>query len=217
MGKSFFASAGAVPVALGLLLAVAGAAWAATVQCEPGGLAEQCLGTTRADTVTGTDGDDFVRSLGGSDTVNSGRGVDTVQGGRGPDIVRGGPNDDDLVFGGEAGRQVQGPFLDAADDRVLGGAGDDQVAGGFGQGGRDEVFGGEGNDSIQTAQRGSQSQLGVKVTRERIDCGPGNDAVRFDQGLDTFVDKGACEQRFPVPPGGGTPMGARGMPDLPFE
>ena len=205
--------------ALALLLAVAGAAWAAEVPCEPGNSqAAPCLGTTQPDTVTGTAEGDFIRSLANPDTVKADGGPDTVQGGKGKDLVRGAGGNDGLVYGGEAGPEVSGPFTDASDDVVRGGAGNDIVVGGYGQGGVDEVFGGDGDDFFFAGQRGS---LGVAVTEEVIDCGPGEDTVIFDLGLDRIVDRGACERLISIPPSGPTPAIAeeiaREMPELPFE
>ena len=76
---------------------------------------------------------------------------------------------------------------------MFGGEGDDQLVGGFAQGGVDEVYGGDGNDYLSGAQRGADR--GYEVTKEILDCGPGQDQVQFDEGLD--VVKANCEERFP--------------------
>ncbi len=206
--------------AIALVLA-AGAAWAATIQCPPSAGGEPCLGTTGADTVIGTPDADDIRALAGPDTVRSKAEGDVSQGGKGEDLVRGAGGDDALVFGGEAGPDPlsgePGPFTDASPDEARGGRGDDDVYGGYAQGGQDRVFGGEGDDQMQTFQRGTVGDLGVKVTKEFVECGPGVDTAIFDEGLDVVADD--CEDLIPVPPGGPTALreGAEGVPELPFE
>lgn len=197
------------------LLMAAGVAWAAVIQCQGG--TNFCVGTTRADTMTGTNGADKIRARAGGDTVKGFGSNDEVQGGNGVDRVLGNGGNDDFVFGGEAGTDPdhEGPFTDESDDEVLGGPGNDGVVGGFAQGGRDSVFGGEGDDIMQTNQRGNVDSLGVKATKETIDCGKGVDTAVFDQGLDE-VDVDDCEFMTAVPPGG-LPQDTARVPGLPFE
>ena len=198
------------------LVLTVGVAWAATVQCQAG--ATECLGTTGADTVTGTNQGDFIRSLSGSDTVKASGGADVAQGGKGEDTVRGAEGNDVAVWGGEGGPgEPNGPFTDESDDEARGGAGADTLLGGYGQGGEDEIFGEEGNDTIQTHQRGMANELGVKVTKEIVDCGPGQDTVVFDRGLDEVAND--CEDRTPVDPGDPAPVreGSPRLPEFPFE
>ena len=161
---------------------------------------QPCLGTTGADRITGTPDQDFIRALAGPDVVNARGANDRAQGGKGADLVRGAGGNDAYLFGGESGPQLLGPYTDAGDDVVRGGRGIDQVVGGYGQGGVDRVFGGRGDDFIVTDQRGFQGQFGVRVTKEFIECGPGDDGGFFDEGVDVVADD--CENLTPVPPGG---------------
>jgi hypothetical protein len=54
----------------------------------------------------------------------------------------------------------------------------------------DLVFGGDGNDHIDLAQRTSQDPA-VKVTKEVVDCGAGDDRVYFDNDKDVIANN--CE------------------------
>jgi Ca2+-binding RTX toxin-like protein len=105
-----------VAVLMCLLLALgAGVAYAADIQCDPGG--GLCLGTPEDDTITGTNqadqifgkgGDDTIFGLGSTDTLVGGGGNDTLNGGTGHDVLRGGAGDDDLTGGPD---ETQGPRL----------------------------------------------------------------------------------------------------------
>jgi RTX calcium-binding nonapeptide repeat (4 copies) len=185
---------------LALVLAT-GVAWAATVQCPA--LYEECLGTPDPDTLTGTSGQDAIRALAGSDLVRGMGEADVVIGGRGKDTVEGGAGPDTFLWGGESGPMSHGPFTDASDDHVYGGAGGDGLYGGYAQGGTDRLYGEEGNDSIETYQRGRVAQLGVKITKEIVNCGTGYDKVVFDKDIDEVAPN--CEERYPVEPGAGPP------------
>lgn len=206
--------------ALTLVLA-AGVAWAETINCE-NGVTELCLGTIRADTINGTIGNDRILALGGADLVKADEGSDEIQGGIGEDMVQGNGASDESVWGGERKEGMDASYPDKSDDEAYGGKGNDFVYGGYAQGGVDRVFGGRGNDYVQTYQRGLATELGVKITREIVDCGPGDeDVVYFDKDLDTVKN---CEERRPVRPGGGgapevaTVQGANhSVPSPPFE
>ncbi len=173
----FVASAG-----LALLL-TCGVALAATIAC-PG--TTSCFGTRYADTMTGTRGDDNMFGLAGDDTMRGRGGADYVRGDQGADVARGGPGADTTLWGG--GYDNGGNFDDTSDDRVRGGGGDDTILGGFARSGVDHVYGGEGDDTINAAQRGSD--MGVVVTKEIVDCGPGNDTLYYDKGKDEIEN---CE------------------------
>jgi hypothetical protein len=89
-----------------------------------------------------------------------------------------------------------GPFTypEKSGDKTSGGPGADRVYGGFGQGGVDLVFGNGANDTIIVAQRGFPASDGeVKVTREVVDCGTGEDTVYRDKGLDVIAND--CEHK----------------------
>jgi Ca2+-binding RTX toxin-like protein len=183
---------------LALMLA-AGVAWAATVQCQVG--AEMCVGTKNPDTITGTSGQDYIRALAGADLARGLGEDDSIVGGRGSDTVKGGNGPDELLWGGEAGPTLDGPFTDASDDYTYGGAGNDHLFGGFAEAGVDRVYGEDGGDYIETYQRGRLAELpGVVVTKEIVNCGAGQDTVAFDKDKDEVAQN--CEVRYPVLPGG---------------
>jgi Ca2+-binding RTX toxin-like protein len=181
------------------LVMASGVAWAATVQCQVGALV--CEGTPNADSITGTSGKDFIRGFAGADLAKGMGDADIVQGGKGKDTVKGGAGPDTLVFGGESGPNgFTGPFTDASDDFAYGGVGADYLLGGYAQGGVDHVYGEDGNDNIHTYQRGLANDLGMKVTKEIVNCGAGQDTVAFDQDKDEVAQN--CEIKYPVGPGG---------------
>src|SRR5215203_1221777 len=163
------------------LVLTAGVAWAATVQCEEGLMV--CLGTPDPDTITGTSGYDHIRGLAGADLARGMGGADMIEGGKGKDTVKG---------------------LGASDYYVYGGAGGDGIYGGYAQGGVDHVFGEDGNDYVLTNQRGYRAELDVKITKEIVNCGAGDDTVVFDKDKDEVAQN--CEQRYPVAPGEQPPM-----------
>ena len=77
-----------------LLVAFAGVALAAQIQC-PGGRISPCVGTEENDRITGSQLDDHdTEALGGRDEVTARGGDDVVDGGAGPD-------DDDVCPGGQ--------------------------------------------------------------------------------------------------------------------
>lgn len=179
-------------VMAGALVVASGVAWAATIQC-PNRANGSCVGTPDDDAITGTPDPDQIRARAGGDRVAAGSGADLAFGGTGEDRVRGNGGDDEVVFGGEARPLGEAPptdFPDKSDDVVHGGAGNDrQVIGGFGQGGEDRVYGDDGDDLLLVAQRGSG--FDVKVTKEIVDCGPGEDTAYIDRGVDVVDDN--CE------------------------
>jgi len=179
------------------LVMASGVAWAATVQCQAG--VEVCLGTSDPDALTGTSERDFIRALAGADLARGMGGADVVTGGRGQDTVQGGAGPDPFLWGGEAGPEHLGPFTDASDDYVYGGAGDDGILGGQAQGGTDRLYGQDGDDYIETYQRSRAAQLGVKITKEIVNCGAGYDTVVFDEDIDEVAPN--CEAGYPVRPG----------------
>jgi Ca2+-binding RTX toxin-like protein len=124
----------------------------------------------------------------GSDEMEGGLGADKVLAGLG--------NDNNVVWGGEQ-KGSTSPFTypDKSNDLTSGGRGSDQVYGGFGQGGIDKVLGNQGNDNIVVAQRGFPPETGkVKVTKEVVDCGKGEDTVYRDKRLDIIANN--CEHKF---------------------
>ncbi|MBD0282350.1 MAG: cadherin-like domain-containing protein [Thermoleophilaceae bacterium] len=148
-------------------------------------------GTAAGDLILGRDGDDRMFGRGGDDCLDGEAGRDRVFGGAGEDQVDGGSGND--VAGGDGGAdRVRGQrgrdrlSGDGGADRVRGGQGRDRLSGDGGRdglygdggndrvdatGGRDRAFGGTGNDRINAADG----------RRDRVDCGPGRDAVAADR------------------------------------
>ena len=178
-------------VALAVLIA-GGGAYAATINSCPGfknGQGDVCEGTPQDDIIHGGDLPNAILGLAGKDTIYAGGGGDAVAGGSGSDLLYGGPGADGLNGGGR--RSSQDPQLDSSTDYVHGGRGPDGIRGGFAKGGVDRLYGEMGNDFFYASQR---QHSFTPVTKEIIDCGPGNDEVRsFDKGLD--VVKANCEHR----------------------
>lgn len=193
------------------LVVAGGVALAATIQC-PNRQDGTCVGTKKADTITGTSDPDFIRARSGDDTVNAlggeggDFGGDFSIGGAGEDRVRGNGGPDQVVGGSISGDFATGDlrFADNSDDVVRGGDGDDPtVAGGFGKGGQDRLYGGEGNDTMYAAQRRFPFRGDVRVNKEVVDCGPGEDVAYIDRGVDAVRDN--CERKI------------NGFPDMQVE
>jgi Ca2+-binding RTX toxin-like protein len=177
-------------VAVSLVLGASTVALAASITCDAG---TACRGTNRPDTLTGSPGNDEMSGRAGGDLLKGNAGRDQMEGGLGADKVLGGFGNDSVVWGGEE-RGSSSPFTypDKSGDIAAGGRGGDRVYGGFGQGGSDRVFGNEGNDIIIVAQRGF-TEGKVKVTREIVDCGKGEDTVYRDSRLDVIAKN--CEHK----------------------
>jgi Ca2+-binding RTX toxin-like protein len=183
------------------LVVAGGVALAANIEC-PNRQDGTCVGTKKADNITGTPDPDFIRARGGDDRVSARGGVggdfggDFSIGGSGEDRVRGNGGPDQVVGGSISGDFATGNlrFADNSDDVVKGGAGDDPtVAGGFGKGGRDRLYGGEGNDTLVSAQRRFPFRGDVRVNKEIVNCGPGQDVAFIDRGVDEVKDN--CERK----------------------
>jgi Ca2+-binding RTX toxin-like protein len=116
----------------------------------------------------------------GRNTLNFGAAILIVEvdGGTSGDTIRG-QDDDDSLNG-----------LDGA-DTIDGRGGGDSL---MGAAGNDELVGGSGGDSFDAAE-GADRIEAADNEADQIDCGAGNDTVFFDEGLDTFVDVTACENR----------------------
>ena len=187
-----------VVVALALVLGTGAVALAATINCTADTL---CVGTRNGDILRGSPGPDDMHGRAGGDDMRGNGGRDEMEGGLGADKVLGGVGGDEVVWGGEqVGSVAPFTYPEQSSDRTSGGAGADTVYGGFGQGGVDLVFGNRDNDTIIVAQRGFPTADGeVKVTKEVVDCGAGDDTVYRDKGLDVIANN--CEHRrngFPV-------------------
>lgn len=206
-------SAALAAVVAGMLMMtlVVGAAWAINVDCTINPVA-LCVGANSADFLEGEDVSDgvagrkdVIRGLGGSDGAEGNGGNDKIYGGNGwdgdlagtgglnggdgNDYVYGGDGDDeridgeagnDKVNGGE-GNDGIGPTNDgdleggSGNNSVYGGGGDDQIDANDSLPGEVEyIFGGANDDTIEA----------VDGEEDNIDCGPGNDTVTADAGID---------------------------------
>ena len=196
----------ALTVAAMLLLFSAAAASAVTAGCVIG---KVCYGTRIDDRLTGTNGDDEIFALSGRDFVNARGGSDVVHGGSGAD-------GDEYSFGGLFG-DSPGMSVNSSrdgDDRIYGGDGPDTL---YGFGGSDLLVGGDdtdyifaeefrtrlghpglarstnpGMDTVRAGAGGDHIEA-VDGRRDVIDCGGGEDAVWFDERLDTVSPD--CELR----------------------
>jgi RTX calcium-binding nonapeptide repeat (4 copies) len=177
-------------VAVALILGTGAVALADAITCKAG---TDCRGTNRADTLTGSPGMDMMFGRAGGDLLKGNAGRDEMEGGLGADRVLGGFGNDEVVWGGEQRRSSSSfTYPDKSGDIAAGGRGGDRVYGGFGQGGVDRVYGNRGNDTIIVAQRGF-TKGDVKVTREVVDCGRGEDTVYRDRRLDVIANN--CEHK----------------------
>jgi Ca2+-binding RTX toxin-like protein len=178
------------------MVVASGVALAATIEC-PNREGNLCVGTKKADTITGTPDPDQIRARGGNDVVNAqGGDGDFSIGGGGEDKVRGQAGSDDVIGGNITGNFETGElrFADNSDDVVRGGEGNDTtVAGGFGRGGKDRLYGEEGNDTMYAAQRGFPFEGDVRVNKEVVDCGRGEDTAYYDRRVDEVKDN--CETK----------------------
>jgi hypothetical protein len=180
-------------VAVALVLSASTVALAATISCIVDD--DRCIGTRNADTIIGSSGADDISGRAGADAIKGNGGSDVMEGGLGADNLSGGLAGDNSVWGGEQkGKSEPFSYPDKSNDIASGGLGRDQVYGGFGQGGVDLVFGNGNGDTIVVAQRGFPAEVGeVKVTKEIVDCGTGEDTVYRDRGLDVIAAN--CEHR----------------------
>ena len=179
-------------VSVALVLGAGAVALAATVNCTA---LTPCTGTRNPDTMNGSSGADEMSGRAGGDAMKGNAGSDEMEGGLGADRVLASLGNDGSVWGGEQRGNAE-PFTypDTSGDLASGGRGRDLVYGGFGQGGVDQVLGNEGNDTIVVAQRGFPSETGeVKVTKEVVGCGKGEDTVYRDRRRDVIADN--CEHK----------------------
>jgi Ca2+-binding RTX toxin-like protein len=174
-------------IALFLLLGASGVALAMTIDCIPN---TTCNGTNNSDTINGTTVSDGMNGRAGNDLMRGKGGGDEMRGGKGADKVTGGADGDSFLWGGA--ETTNSTFPDKSDDTVKGALGNDVIDGGFGQGGVDHVVGGDGNDTIVVAQRGFPSGE-VKVTKEVVVCGAGDDTVYRDKDKDVIAKN--CEHK----------------------
>ena len=155
-------------VSLAVIL-LGSAAYALNIECPSAIGGQSCIGTDGADVMRGTEGIDSIVGLGGNDVIHGLGAPDRLTGDGNAATV---PGDDQLFGGAEADDLVGG----AGSDLLAGEGGDDNIAADFlFSDGTDTVEGGSGRDTVNA----------VEGTRDIIDCGPGQDRVQFDAGLDS--------------------------------
>jgi Ca2+-binding RTX toxin-like protein len=196
----------ALTAVVALLLFSAGFAFAAKAGCVHDG---PCFGSSTGDRITGTNGKDRIMARSGRDYVDARGGSDVVHGESGSDgdeYAAGGLFGDSPGATGNSGRD--------GNDRVYGGGGRDML---YGFGGSDTLVGGgnadyifaeefrtrmgrpyvvrsesPGMDFVRGGSGGDHIQS-VDGRMDVIDCGGGNDAAWFDEGLDIVLPN--CELR----------------------
>jgi hypothetical protein len=133
----------------------------------------ECPSSVGGDVCLGTDGDDVMKGTNGLDSIVGLSGDDTIHGLASPDLLFGGDGSDELIGGADA-------------DLLSGERGSDGISADFlFSDGTDTVEGGHGNDSVNA----------VEGQRDVIDCGPCQDRVEFDAGLDSVK---RCEIKAPI-------------------
>jgi RTX calcium-binding nonapeptide repeat (4 copies) len=127
--------------------------------------AASCLGTNNLDNMLGDAAQNDMLGLGGDDKMN-GRGGDdsTLRGFTGDDIIMG-EDGNDVIEGAQG------------NDKISGGNDDDLLSGGFDA---DLISGGNGNDRILHGP----ALTGPDRSKDRIDCGPGNDEAWINVSVD---------------------------------
>jgi Ca2+-binding RTX toxin-like protein len=167
------------------LMAVAGVAFAADIECQRGGQGGvPCLGTDGPDRLFGSNVYNSMQGLGDDDLLYG----------------RGGPD----YMSGDGGGQSTGAT--DGDDRLYGNLGRDDL---YGKGGSDLLKGGADHDYIDAAEIPRNSGLGTEDTViggggadrivaldfnfDAVDCGAGFDSVTYDAGLDEISAN--CERQ----------------------
>jgi Ca2+-binding RTX toxin-like protein len=171
------------------LMIASGVALADNIRCKA---FQDCFGSNRSDTMRGTPKTDFMFALAGNDTMKGNDSWDQLEGGKGADKIYGMRGDDAPLWGGHAPVfDNTENYSDTSNDYVQGGEGADLIYAGYAQGGVDRVYGGDGDDRINAEQRSYVSDgYNMEVTKEIVDCGPGDDTVTYDEGLDVLLN---CE------------------------
>lgn len=189
-----------------LLVAFAGVALAANIQCQGG----PCVGTEQNDRITGSQlddeiealggrdivtgrmGDDFVAGDAGGDEITGGDGADALNGDRGPDEIGGGPGtpDGEPIVAYSCGITDDSAGIDAnteGNQFLTGGDGNDRLTAGRdndllqGGAGRNDLTGNGGDDCLE---------LGGDAN-ERVSGGDGDDIIQANDGNGDNVFCGA--------------------------
>jgi Ca2+-binding RTX toxin-like protein len=193
-------------VAALLFVFPAGAAFAAKGGCvheKPcfgSGTDDHLRGTGDTDRILARGGRDFVDARGGSDTVFGGPGADGdefVPGGLFGDSPKMSANSsrdgNDMLYGGDGRDSLYG-F--GGSDVLVGGGGVDYIlAGEFRMGMGRPGFATSRNPGVDIVSAGAKGDHIEAIDRRRdiIDCGSGDDAVWFDEGLDVVSPN--CERK----------------------
>jgi Ca2+-binding RTX toxin-like protein len=136
----------------------------------------------------GGPGSDSLYGSGGRDQVSDGTGSDKVYGGTEIDSVSGGPAFCTAPLDYSSDCPIPSEF-DSSDDYIYGGPGHDTLSPGWVSGGVDHLYGEDGTDHINANQEADI--FPGPVTKEIVDCGPGDDWVVYDQGVDVVMNN--CE------------------------
>jgi Ca2+-binding RTX toxin-like protein len=127
--------------------------------------AASCLGTNNPDNMMGDAAQNDMLGLGGADNMN-GKGGD--------DSTLRGFTGDDTILGEDGNDVIEGA---QGNDKISGGNGDDLLLGDFDA---DTILGGNGNDRIIHGP----ALTGPDGSKDRIDCGPGNDEAWINVSVD---------------------------------
>jgi Ca2+-binding RTX toxin-like protein len=201
------------------MVVLGGVAFAATIQCPNGATKDGyrlCFGTKSADTMNGTPSRDAMQGKGGGDTMRGYGDRDRLKGLNGSDTLYGGDEGDRIMIGGLGSDTLYGgpgndggmpgvgcvywycsrpAELDSSSDYIHGGPGMDRLIFNWSKGGVDYYYGEDGNDDITVNQSGWVFGPNGPVTKEVVDCGPGDDdTVTFDEGVDDIKN---CENLYP--------------------
>jgi len=129
-----------------LLLAItASIAWAATINCGPGGNTPSgyCVGTPENDTMTGHIGSDIMEPAGGNDIARGKEGSDTFYEGSGSDRTEAGVGNDTVY-------EIDG----SGADTIIGWDGADYILMGV-DGAQDKITCGKGFDTVDASIEGA--------------------------------------------------------------
>lgn len=159
--------------------------FAAVINCEP---TVKCIGLNEDDIMKGTKQGDAMRGGGGDDRIMGNDGGDEIIGESGDDTMTGGAGNEYIE-----GRQ--------GSDRADGGSGNDVIVGDDEDGnnaadaGADVLLGGQDDDKLFHSQyiesHGGQP-LASDGSKDKLDCGPGNDEAWININTDHDVVKN-CE------------------------
>ncbi len=201
------------------LVLVSGVALAITKNCTPA--PDRCegtnepdllIGSAQRDKIYGLAANDELRGNGGNDKLLGSKGADTMEGGDGQDTIAKARGGNDTIFGGPGADDLNdllhtnSIYGDRGNDyivgltRLYGGDGDDFILA-YHDFVTDppitvRMTGGPGNDTFEAPGPGPDIVYARDGERDVVDCGPDEDTVYYDEGLDA-VDKASCENLNP--------------------